>query len=555
MKRAFLSCFLLILWLSVAVVGVGAQQSCSAQISLTFVRAVGACGTLERNQLCYGGGMLQLSPHPSSPTSALQVGDSARLDALAAFSVQSDSPQAWSVALLRPQASLSTRSQRSLLGVLYGTATLTNEIAPTPQVRLIPRGNVNIRSQPAANAEIIARVNVNNVLMADGLSTDGAWLRVQVPNDDALGWVSREIVSLEDASVQLNTVTEATRPLQPFEHLSLAAATAPLCEGAAPSGLLLQTPNIDEAVALRVNGAALVFTGTLLINQTEAALRLSSLEGESAVVLSPAEYIIPAGAQLNIPLDASGRLQDDGSALEVLPYDAQQVALSPLNVLSRRVQLGAPLSPADITALAEARALPASVPQTPTPSDACLWRVALRYQNLRVGAGTQYAVLQAIDIGTRVYPRGQVQRNGEAWVQVGQEAWIQARALTFDGNCDAIPQIESTFVSAPITNRLSLEQCVPESNPITDGQMVEITFIPPAWENYFTALEATRYGRGFIRIGDTWRYPNVSDPVRISENEFVRRFTFNWRAEVGTYRIEGNHYAYEVICTITVVPN
>ena len=176
-------------------------------------------------------------------------------------------------------------------------------------------------------------------------------------------------------------------------------------------------------------------------------------------------------------------------------------------------------------------------------------------QNIRNGPGTEYDITQTIAPNTRIYPQAKTNDiHGTTWLQVGKRAWIQARAVQSKGECIVLPELSEEFITTAMRNTLSLESCESTNGPIEVGQWVTIEFVPDAWENYATAVDATRYNRGQILVNNTLLYPWVSEPIKISENEYIRRFFAEWNPTLGTHRIEGNHYSYEIICTLTVVP-
>jgi hypothetical protein len=176
-------------------------------------------------------------------------------------------------------------------------------------------------------------------------------------------------------------------------------------------------------------------------------------------------------------------------------------------------------------------------------------------QNIRNGPGINFAITGSAEVGTVVFPRGRITTtNFEEWLQVGTYAWINARAVQVGDTCNPLPEISGDFISSVTTNKINLETCRPSNGPIQVGQRITLEFVPHAWDTYATALEATRYTYGRILVDDHLLYPQVSEPIRISETEYIRRFSAEWIAQIGTFHLEGNFYSYETICIITVTP-
>jgi len=517
-----------------------AQDTCTTSVQLAFSRAYGACSDLERDQACYGSGIV------SSDADITQDGDVVRVENMTELAVNSTHPDNWSTAFLHLQANLSNTSQRDVEMILFGEAEITNLIDPTPTLRATPLGTVNIRRTPAQNAEIIARVNVNGTVTVNGRNDDDTWLRASVPNSDDLGWVGAEIITLEGDISTLETVTADDVIEQPFERMTLTSSADPVCDGAPASGLLIQAPGEDETVSLTINGIQLNLTGTVFLGSTDPnQMTVFMLEGTASVTLDDDTTRLAGGTQLEIT---------NGVASDVIAYDLADVQTTPYLYLSRRIQ---PAPPLDEEAIAQLSVAPTPTPQpSATPVGNTCNYVVIARANVRNGPTTDYDITQTLTPETPVYPQSRtIDINGTEWLQVGQRAWMQSRNVEANGDCTPLPIIDGEQITTATRNTLVLENCEPTNGPIEVGQRVTIEFVPPAWENYFTAREATRYTWGRIYVGEQTLYPYPTEPIKISENEYVRRFSATWTAELGTYRVEGNFYAYEIFCTVTVVPS
>lgn len=550
MKKSSSITILIVLFLWVQVIS--AQDSCNADLQIAISRAYGACTTLERNQACYGGGIVTSQFQSTAGDNAfLKAGDKIALHDLRQIALESRASDNWSSAFLRLQANLSTSSQRSAIGILFGSASLTNHVEALPRLSLSPRGTLNIRSLPQGNADIIGKVNVNGEIIANGRNEDNSWLRVYVPNSDQLGWISTELAIAEADIHQLRLVTAADRVKQPFEQLTLQSSPDILCDGAPPSGLLLQSPSLEESMSIQINGAIFNLAGTAFLQAVaDDVMTIHMLEGTATISAFEDIKRLKAGARLQIPVDSEAQIR--AQALDITPYDLVDFQFTPYLYLDRRIQ---PPQALTSDALAELNTALTPIPESSTivSEKGCQYIVTIS-QNIRNGPSLEYDVTQSINPNTIIYPRAQTQDiNGVSWLQVGRRAWIQSLRVESRGDCVPLPVLSIDNVIASTRNTLSLEACESTNGPIEVGQRVTIEFIPRAFENFFTAQEATRYSKGQIFVGDRRFYPYVSDPIKISEHEFIRRFYAEWKAELGTYRIEGSHYAYEIICTITVV--
>lgn len=544
--RSSLRRLVLMLWLLAAIVGVvtaiSAQDegNCAADIHRAFVRTHAACADLQRDSACYGAGSAMVTPFvAANPTSFERPGDEITLEAVETLTVDSRSSAAWSVVLLRPQAGLTSLSQRSSLMLLFGTAALTNHVLPMRVVTVTAQSIINIRQMPRADANILMRAAIYTSLRADGRSSDSQWLRVYVPTTDQVGWVSAELVTAA-TSVDALPMIDSDSPLRlPFDEMTLSTFDNAIMSGssctAASSGLLLQTPNLEDAAQFMLNGMPFAAAGTVFI-QADADLIVQVLEGSAVLD----ETVIPEGARLMVGADSH----------VVAPYALSEHEFAPLVALDRRVQ------PAPLAALHAVQA--ANLPTTPTlaqpPSTLVVeCRYVARWsQDVRSGPNSVYSVVGTIRTGEIVFPLNYVTTDSRRWLQIQPQGWVNEQGIEVQGAC--LPLVESPFPVQPRTNHLALERCMPENGPIEVGQQVWLEFIPDPFPDYPTAQIATRSNPGWITVNGLRLHTRVTNPIRLDDMNFIRRFTTLWIAQAGTFRIAGRLSAYEVLCIITVSP-
>ena len=329
--------YLISILLSVSsVVGlVSAQGTCSVDVQLIFSRAYGACSDVERNQICYGSGKVAIVQQSEvSDISLVQDGDIAGLNNLSQISLDSPNSEQWSTAFLRLQADLPTNTQRNVQAILFGSASLTNHIESMPRLKANPRGAVNIRTAPQQDADIIDKVGVNGEVIVVGRHEDNTWLRVLVPNQDQLGWVNAEIVILDGDINSLNIVTSDDKFQQPFEHMTLISSSDQLCDGVPSSGLLLQTPSLEDSVTFNLNGSSVTVAGTMFVQAIpDEMLALHMIEGKADVSVLDEFVRLVGGTQLQIPLDSESQVVSNSSAVE--PYVMNDVQHVPYLYLDR----------------------------------------------------------------------------------------------------------------------------------------------------------------------------------------------------------------------------
>jgi hypothetical protein len=442
-----------------------------------------------------------------------------------------------SAAILNVQADLPDAEQKRVMILAFGAATIENLVAPVPRQVLTALGTVNIRALPALQTEIIERININQTLIGNGMTADGQWLRVVIPNTDDLGWVGTDVVSSSGDIRALSVVTPETVLNRAFEILTVETdAGFAECGGALPAGVLIQTPNVEKRITLTLNGLEFELAGTALVQGNAGDTRIALLEGEAVVN----GLYIPAGAAFE---------NDTATSIGEIP------AGLPLNNLTRRFSAPPVLAVEDIAELAaayEARVEAVAVVVTLAPDTTCR-REARAALTLWAGPGSFYEAINELAAGASVQPvLATADPDGEIWWQLRDSNWVRARLVTETGECQPV-QISNRF-TPPRNNTLSLETCQTTNGPLRDGQIVRIEFRPPPFDNLGEARDAVIIDPGRINIGIERLRASATDPIRLGtvDDRYVRTFYVDWEAVPGTFRIEGDRLTYEPICTITV---
>ncbi len=524
--------------------------SCPADLLLALSRADGVCGQSVRDTLCYGSGAVTVTPSlPNIRLKFAQPGD--QVDPVYVESLQlGGASPTYSVAWLRVQANLAGVEQRAATLILLGEVEMHNGIPPTPTLNVSARANVNLRQTPQANGTILARAAFGAVLVANGRTKDSDWLRVLIPNQDATGWVSAQTLNSGDFGA-LIVVDPSETPRHPFETFSFKSGVddAP-CAGTPQSGLLLQTPNLDNEVQLTINGALLRLTGTAFLQADQSNFVTNVVEGLARIESAGASQLIPAGAQARIPLGA------DGTAIAApelpQPDESDLLPAAVVALLDRQIVVAEPLTQAQIdTAVGAAEATPGPTPEVTPAADTCQ-RAVINDRNVRRGPGEDYPVVGAIHAGDALDPVAQTTLpDGSVWWKLYGSRWLLADSIREVGPCQPPP--ETPFVRLPGRNTLRLETCQTSNGPIRPGQTVTITFTPDAWRTIAEAEAAVNHRWGRLQVGDSYISVYPSDPVQVGEYRYLVTFSGQWTAQPGTYRVAGSHLSYRLICTITVM--
>lgn len=527
--------WLLLLMPSMSIVNAQAAPVCPPPVALSLARAGSACYDTANDEACFGGGTVTTDIYAGG-TPLEQPGDRAVVDGLQRVSV-APADEGVSVAVLNIQADLPDAAEKQVTVLAFGAATIENLVPPTPRQVLTALGTVNIRVLPALQTDIVARRNIGQTLMANGITADGQWLRVAIPNTDDLGWVGVEVVSSSGDVRALEVVTPETVLNRAFELLTIETdADFSACDETLPAGVLIQTPNVEQLARLQLNGLDFALAGTALVQGGVGQTRISILEGEAVI----AGVYVPAGAVFEAEV--------------VEPLTSVPSGL-PLNNLARRFTATALLTVEDITTLTaeyEARVEAVTAVIIPTPDRSCR-RTARRLTDLWAGPGNFYEVINQLPAERVVEPMLAVaDPDGEVWWQLRDSNWVPARLIAEAGDCAPVPL--SDRFTPPRTNTLSLETCRTTNGPLRVGQQVRIEFRPPAFDNLGEARDAVQIDPGRITVGARRYRADATEPIRLGtvDDRYIRTFYVYWTAVAGTFRIEGDRLTYEPICTITV---
>lgn len=524
-----------------------AQETCPANVILAMARAAAVCQTLDRGTVCYGNGTV--AADLSGASQFALPGD--QIDAGTVRSVTVDSSgDDWSTATITTQANLAETDQRSVTFILYGNGRIDNLVSPLPTLSATARGTVTIRSRPGSDGDIVGRVGINTTVTLTGRTEDNVWLRAAVPNTNISGWASPETLTLDGSLTELNIVDENTPLLRPFEQIMVTTAHDDAdCAGAPESGLLIQSPPIPDAARLTVNGAALQLTGTAYLQENaDATLDIAVLSGIAVVEAAGEQQIIPQGTFTRLALGADQLVTAPPPPAE--PYTAESVATVPVNNLTTRIRTAEPATEEQIAAaIADYTASPPPE-ATPVVVEVCRY-IMQTADHVRRAPGSRYESVEILEEGARVYPVARTTgEDGAEWLELRYGNWVRASSVSASDACGSLP--EAAYIAQPGTNTLTLETCTTSNGPIRTGQRVTIEFIPLPRETLGESQIITQVDRGRITVDERRLHIRVSDPIRLAERRYIRRFSAVWTARPGTWRIAGTHLSYQMICNVNV---
>ena len=353
-RKVAISLFVLLLSTTSAL---AQDATCSALIQQAISAVQDDCSATGRNQACYGNAMLEATPREGVQNFTFeQQGDLANVVDLDALRLSSLDPEAerWGVALMSLQANLpDTLPGQNVTFLLFGNVEIENAVPAGESqatIEITSGGSINVRSGPSTSAGIIGSLASDEMTTANGRIEDSSWLRIQLPDSDALGWVFAELVTADGEVSELSVVDAADtempfQPMQAFRYSTGIGTTA--CTGAPQDGILIQTPEGAGKITLRANDVDIALGSTAYLQaQPGSTMTISLLEGEGTATAEGVTVTIPQGTQVEIPIDED--LQAAGAPGDPVPYDASVMAVLPVQALPEEITIAPPATEEDI---------------------------------------------------------------------------------------------------------------------------------------------------------------------------------------------------------------
>lgn len=331
-KRNFIS--LIGLFLLVAALGFIPQPgmtqdtdvSCPELVKQALVELGDNCGGLERNAACYGYNRVGATfVQAVTDDFFTKPSDLAGLDALASIQTAplDETLQEWGVAVLSVQANIpDTLPGQAVRFILLGDSQITNDVpadvgsAPVEAIEVRVVTAANIRSGPTRNANVLTSEPSGTILLADGLSEDGEWLRVAY-KDTATGWINRQLVT-SDADIDSLPVAGAL-PLTSMQAFHLRTNLGEVTCDEAPSALVVQGPK-QTKIQITANGVDIQLGSTVILQTlNEETFKLTTIDGLAVVE----GLNVPAGYTTEADLDENGDV--DGNFGRVLPLTRDEL--------------------------------------------------------------------------------------------------------------------------------------------------------------------------------------------------------------------------------------
>jgi hypothetical protein len=285
------------------------QDICPPLVEQALTEVGDNCSDLTKNAACYGFNRVEATFSQSVADDFFsEPADMADIVSLNSINTVPLDPQTnlWGVAVMSIQANIpNSLPGQSVRFIMLGDVTVDNAV-PADQalqaaepVQVVTLVNANVRTRASKNSNIITSVSAGTELSADGISQDGAWLRVVV-NDTALGWLSRDLIDPSAELGALPTISaDSQSPMQAFYFHT--GVGQPSCNEA-PSALVVQGPE-NIKVNITANGVGIEIGSTIALRTPdENTIQLITIHGR----VKTGNLTIPEGFTATAKLDSDG---------------------------------------------------------------------------------------------------------------------------------------------------------------------------------------------------------------------------------------------------------
>lgn len=299
--------------------------SCPALIERALASLADNCDALDRNSACYGYNQVDTSFTIEVEADFFTIpADRTELTTLQTIRTQALNLDTgiWGIAVMNVQANLpNTLPGQAVNFLLVGDAEIENRVPPeealTP-VEPVPvqvRVNVDVRTGPGLNTNVLGTASRGTDLEADALNGD--WVRILF--EDRPAWVERAALNDEPALDDLPAVTANTRtPMQAFYFST--GFGEPTCNEA-PDSITVRSPE-DLNVNFSVNGADVNIGSTIVFrNIAENQIIITVLEGALEL---PDGTIVEAGQTLVATLDDEGAIDTVDDIRPATPEELEE---------------------------------------------------------------------------------------------------------------------------------------------------------------------------------------------------------------------------------------
>lgn len=199
-------------------------------------------------------------------------------------------------------------------------------------------GKANVRPLPVRQGEPIAILDNGMELLATGVSRQGTWLRIQLPDQpETLAWINKSFMTSNYDMTLLPTVT-SDQPVPTYPEFTPMQAFS-FTSGSPCAGIIIQSS--DNLAKMQINGVPIeLHNATAFLQNYGGVFSISVLEGIVQAQAHDTTTITVEGAYVHVPMD--GANQPSGAPEQPTPYDPAALMHLTGNYLQHTVAVSPP---------------------------------------------------------------------------------------------------------------------------------------------------------------------------------------------------------------------
>lgn len=344
----YISIGLITIFLTITVI---AQDSCSAFITDALTTLDNICETTGRNELCYGNMLVSVTTISGDKVDFSEPGKIMPiLDISSIRTSPFAEPNQWGIALMRIQANIpDTLPGQNVTFLLFGDVSLSNAGSASTNLAANTTNNINIRNDPSTNYAVVGSLQANTELELVGRNVTGDWVYFVI--NDTSGWLFASLLQIEGDVMVLDVVADdftGSPTVAPMQAVYFSSGIGEsTCTEAPKDGILIQTPEYEQAIRLIINDVEIRLGSTVYLQaQAGNIMTVNVLEGSAIVTANDETVNVPEGAVTTIEIDAN--LHAVSSPSEPMSYITEDIASAPVSILEEQIEIAEPATEEEI---------------------------------------------------------------------------------------------------------------------------------------------------------------------------------------------------------------
>ena len=294
---------------------IAVDHGCPVDVQLALEQSRAVCVNIGSDQVCYGNWQVSAEPQPQVNHFLFeQPGDLADVVNVRSLALSAMRPETnvWGIAHMRLLVSSTASQPTTVRLVLFGDVAVANsmEVRETLRGTIHSPDGIDVHQFPVPSAAVLTTLAPNAPVTTIGRLEDSSWLRIETEEEDVVGWVRSEWVTVDGELESLRAETATAPYYGPMQAFLYSSTDTGSCTSAPSDGMLIQTPEGEGRVTFLINEVSIDLISSqngstaFLQAQPEGDMAVSVLEGAATVSFGDVEYTATGGNQIIVPLTA-----------------------------------------------------------------------------------------------------------------------------------------------------------------------------------------------------------------------------------------------------------